>query len=114
MLIFLFSLYQYPIIFFYSHFCKIQDKSEDFYRQFQLIVCGLDSVPARRWINGMLLSMVQYEDKTIVPGTNIPMIDGGTEGMLNDMCSIRESGQFIIYNFKMINICNYLFSFYSI
>ncbi|XP_004346728.2 ubiquitin-activating enzyme [Capsaspora owczarzaki ATCC 30864] len=63
------------------HFCKIQDKPEDFYRQFQLVVCGLDSIPARRWINALLVSLVQYnDDKEIVPGTMIPMIDGGTEG----------------------------------
>ncbi|CAB4000133.1 NEDD8-activating enzyme E1 catalytic subunit isoform X2 [Paramuricea clavata] len=37
------------------HFCKIQDKDDDFYRGFHIIVCGLDSVMARRWINGMLV-----------------------------------------------------------
>src|ERR1700761_5684013 len=33
------------------HNCKIQDKDEDFYMQFNIIVCGLDSIEARRWIN---------------------------------------------------------------
>ncbi len=40
------------------HFCKIQDKDEDWYRQFQLIICGLDSIDARRWINSTLANMV--------------------------------------------------------
>lgn len=26
------------------------------------MVCGLDSIVARRWINGMLLSLLCYED----------------------------------------------------
>ncbi|KFB44439.1 hypothetical protein ZHAS_00012224 [Anopheles sinensis] len=44
------------------HFCKIQDFDSSFYRQFHIIVCGLDSIVARRWINGMLISMVEYEE----------------------------------------------------
>ncbi|CAL4062734.1 unnamed protein product, partial [Meganyctiphanes norvegica] len=44
------------------YYKKIQDFDEDFYRSFHLVVCGLDSIVARRWINGMLLSMLNYED----------------------------------------------------
>lgn len=63
------------------HFCKIQDYDDSFYRKFHMIVCGLDSIVARRWINGMLISMLNYEDdKTLDPTSLIPMIDGGTEG----------------------------------
>uniref|UniRef100_A0A914XMC3 NEDD8-activating enzyme E1 catalytic subunit n=1 Tax=Plectus sambesii TaxID=2011161 RepID=A0A914XMC3_9BILA len=39
-----------------AHNCKIQDKNDDFYRSFNLIVCGLDSIVARRWLNGMIVS----------------------------------------------------------
>ncbi len=63
------------------HFCKIQDYDESFYRQFHIVVCGLDSIVARRWINALLVSMVQFEDDgTVDQSTLIPMIDGGTEG----------------------------------
>jgi len=63
------------------HFKKIQDFDESFYQQFRLIVCGLDSIVARRWINGMLLSMLRYEeDGTLDTSSIVPMIDGGTEG----------------------------------
>ncbi|KAH8275385.1 nedd8-activating enzyme E1 catalytic subunit [Drosophila bipectinata] len=63
------------------HFKKIQDFDETFYQQFNIIVCGLDSIVARRWINGMLLSMLRYEDDGSLDTTSIiPMIDGGTEG----------------------------------
>ncbi|XP_016957581.1 nedd8-activating enzyme E1 catalytic subunit [Drosophila biarmipes] len=63
------------------HFKKIQDFDESFYKQFRLIVCGLDSIVARRWINGMLLSMLRYEeDGTLDTSSIVPMIDGGTEG----------------------------------
>lgn len=44
------------------HYCKIQDFDESFYRQFHAIVCGLDSIVARRWINGMILSLLNYEE----------------------------------------------------
>ncbi|XP_059475950.1 NEDD8-activating enzyme E1 catalytic subunit isoform X2 [Neocloeon triangulifer] len=64
------------------HFCKIQDKDEDFYRQFHVVVCGLDSVPARRWINGMLFSLLEYDDDDNTNlNTMIPLVDGGTEGL---------------------------------
>uniref|UniRef100_A0A8D3E2U1 NEDD8-activating enzyme E1 catalytic subunit n=1 Tax=Scophthalmus maximus TaxID=52904 RepID=A0A8D3E2U1_SCOMX len=48
--------------------------------KFHIIVCGLDSVVARRWMNGMLLSLLVYEDGILDPGSIIPLIDGGTEG----------------------------------
>lgn len=64
-----------------SHFCKIQDYDESFYQSFHIIVSGLDSIVARRWINGMLLSMLRYgEDGTLDTSSVTPLIDGGTEG----------------------------------
>ncbi|XP_069499903.1 NEDD8-activating enzyme E1 catalytic subunit isoform X1 [Ambystoma mexicanum] len=62
------------------HFKKIQDFDDTFYRQFHIIVCGLDSIIARRWINGMLMSLLNYEDGALDPSSIIPLIDGGTEG----------------------------------
>lgn len=56
---------------------KIQDKDEDYYMQFAMIVCGLDSIEARRWINAMLVGMVDMEN----PDSLKPLIDGGTEGL---------------------------------
>ncbi|EOO04337.1 putative nedd8-activating enzyme e1 catalytic subunit protein [Phaeoacremonium minimum UCRPA7] len=58
------------------HNCRIQDYDEDFYMQFQMVVCGLDSIEARRWINATLVNMVDMEN----PDSLKPMIDGGTEG----------------------------------
>ena len=44
--------------------------------QFQMVICGLDSIEARRWINATLVSMVDMEN----PESLKPLIDGGTEG----------------------------------
>lgn len=57
------------------HFCKIQDKSPDFYRQFTVVLCGLDNVESRRWINALLVGFVDENLNGL-----IPMVDGGTEG----------------------------------
>ncbi|XP_019851860.1 PREDICTED: NEDD8-activating enzyme E1 catalytic subunit-like isoform X2 [Amphimedon queenslandica] len=63
------------------HFAKIQDFPPDFYKKFHIIVCGLDSVVARRWINGMVLSLLQYDNNDqLDPSSIIPLVDGGTEG----------------------------------
>lgn len=45
--------------------------------QFKIIICGLDSIEARRWINSTLIGMVDPEE----PESLKPLIDGGTEGM---------------------------------
>ncbi|CAH7667267.1 hypothetical protein PPACK8108_LOCUS1671, partial [Phakopsora pachyrhizi] len=58
------------------HHCKIQDKEDSFYLSFNIIICGLDSVQARRWINSTLFNLFDQDD----PKTMIPLIDGGTEG----------------------------------
>ena len=44
--------------------------------QFNLVICGLDSVEARRWINATLVNLVDSEN----PESLKPLIDGGTEG----------------------------------
>ncbi|KAF9053830.1 hypothetical protein BDZ89DRAFT_1056385 [Hymenopellis radicata] len=58
------------------YFGKIQDKDDDYYMQFSLVICGLDSVEARRWMNATLVNLVDPEN----PESMKPMIDGGTEG----------------------------------
>ncbi|KAL9105707.1 MAG: hypothetical protein Q9227_009147 [Pyrenula ochraceoflavens] len=58
------------------HVGKIQDFDESFYMQFLLVICGLDSIEARRWINATLVSMVDPDDTDSLK----PLIDGGTEG----------------------------------
>lgn len=63
------------------HTCKIQDKSDDFYRQFKLVISGLDNIDARRYLNSTLVGLVQTDDGgDIVPESVIPWVDGGTEG----------------------------------
>lgn len=60
------------------HNNRIQDFDESFYQQFQLVICGLDSIEARRWMNAMLVSIA--EDAGDDPDGIKPLIDGGTEG----------------------------------
>ncbi|KKA27529.1 hypothetical protein TD95_001807 [Thielaviopsis punctulata] len=59
------------------HNCRIQDLDMDFYKQFTLVICGLDSIEARRWMNAMLVSIAAEGDG---PESLKPLIDGGTEG----------------------------------
>jgi len=59
----------------------MQEKNKEWYEKFNIIICGLDSVPARRWINSTLFSMLGYDEEgKIDTDTIIPMIDAGTEG----------------------------------
>ncbi|TNY22348.1 NEDD8 activating enzyme [Rhodotorula diobovata] len=55
---------------------KIQDRDDDYYMQFNLVICGLDSVDARRWISATLVNLVDADN----PDSLKPLIDGGTEG----------------------------------
>jgi ubiquitin-activating enzyme E1 C len=63
------------------HVGKIQDKDISFYRQFQVVVSGLDNIEARRWLNSLLVDMVELaEDDELDPESVISLVDGGTEG----------------------------------
>lgn len=55
---------------------KIQEKDEEYYMQFKIVICGLDSIEARRWINATLVGMVDQGNLESLK----PLIDGGTEG----------------------------------
>ena len=64
-----------------AHTQPIQDFDEDFYRQFQIVIAGLDNIEARRWINSMLHSLVELDQGgNPDPASQRPLIDGGTEG----------------------------------
>lgn len=62
------------------YYGKIQDHDEAYYKSFNMIITGLDSVEARRWINATLVGMVDEDD----PESLKPLIDGGTEGAFWD------------------------------
>lgn len=70
------------------YYGKIQDKDEDYYMQFNIVICGLDSVEARRWINATLVKMVDEEN----PESLKPLIDGGTEGGCCQVAFLRCIG----------------------
>jgi ubiquitin-activating enzyme E1 C len=58
------------------YYGKIQDKDDEYYMQFNIVVCGLDSVDARRWMSATLVNLVDPD----IPESFKPLIDGGTEG----------------------------------
>ncbi|KAI9788968.1 MAG: hypothetical protein M1816_006426 [Peltula sp. TS41687] len=58
------------------YYGAIQDKDDEYYMQFKMVICGLDSIEARRWINATLVGLVNPEDMESLK----PLIDGGTEG----------------------------------
>lgn len=71
----------FVIAIFCRYYSRIEDHDEDFYSSFHIIVCGLDSIVARRWLNNMVFSLLRYDDDGAVePDSVIPIVDGGTEG----------------------------------
>jgi len=74
-----------------GHHAKIQDMPDSFYQQFHIIISGLDSIDARRWINETLVTFVgkedgsdDWDDESI-----IPLIDGATEGLMGNVAMYR-------------------------
>lgn len=64
-----------------AHVGMIQDKPLEFYRDFHVIVLGLDSIEARRYMNSVACSFLEYHDDGSPDVSTIkPMVDGGTEG----------------------------------
>lgn len=71
------------------YFGKIQDMDDEFYQQFNIVISGLDSIEARRWINAKLVQLVEVdEDGDMDHSTIIPFIDGGTEGFKGQVRNI--------------------------
>jgi ubiquitin-activating enzyme E1 C len=64
--------------------------------QFNLVICGLDSVEARRWINATLVNLVDPK----VPESLKPLIDGGTEGSARRHVPLDTSINVDILGFK--------------
>ncbi|PIA19225.1 hypothetical protein COEREDRAFT_37834 [Coemansia reversa NRRL 1564] len=64
-----------------AHYKRIQDMPEEFYLGLSLIVCGLDSIDARRWINAYIHELA---DRHGMEGFK-PIVDGGTEGLKGNM-----------------------------
>uniref|UniRef100_A0A915DC66 NEDD8-activating enzyme E1 catalytic subunit n=1 Tax=Ditylenchus dipsaci TaxID=166011 RepID=A0A915DC66_9BILA len=78
------------------HNCKIQEKDVEFYRKFSLIICGLDSISARRWLNALVCGLVQFENGVPDHSTMVPMIDGGTEGFKGNSRSFCLSSLLVL------------------
>ncbi|ETW04285.1 hypothetical protein H310_04606 [Aphanomyces invadans] len=63
------------------HYCNLKTLDTSFYSEFKLVISGLDNIDARRYVNSVLVSIVEFDDDgDIDPSTVIPFIDGGTEG----------------------------------
>ncbi|KAL3150768.1 hypothetical protein ABBQ32_000541 [Trebouxia sp. C0010 RCD-2024] len=63
------------------HFCRIEEKPIEFYEEFHVIILGLDSLEARRYMNQVACSLLAYDtDGKPDLSTIKPLVDGGTEG----------------------------------
>ena len=72
---------KYPDITIKFSCCKIQELSDDFFKQFDIVIGGLDNVKARTFINQKVHDLVEFDENgKLKPETVIPFIDGGTEG----------------------------------
>ena len=77
------------------HFCTIQGMPIEWYQLFDLVICGLDSVEARRWMNATL--------HAFLPERIIPMIDGGTEGF-RGQARVIIPGQSLCYECTLFTV----------
>lgn len=65
-----------------AHHAKIQDFDARFYGRFNIVICGLDSIEARRWINKTMVDLLRHDRMgNLDTSSVIPLIDGGTEGL---------------------------------
>lgn len=45
------------------HVCTLQSLPPEFYKQFKLVIGGLDNIAARRWMNTLLASFVEVDEE---------------------------------------------------
>ena len=61
---------------------KIQDMDDAFYDRFGIIIAGLDNIPARRWLNSTVYSLLRRDSEGSIDPSSIRfLLDGGTEGL---------------------------------
>ena len=78
------------------HNCRIQSFDVPFFKQFKVVISGLDNIEARRWLNSLLVSMVEFDaDGDPDPATIIPLVDGGKKPLFVFL---------VIY--KLLFLCN--------
>jgi len=66
-----------------SFTCPIQDFSLEKLSEYFLVVTALDNIEARRWVNRSLFDLLTYdEDGNANVESMIPLVDGGSEGLL--------------------------------
>uniref|UniRef100_A0A7S0GL90 NEDD8-activating enzyme E1 catalytic subunit n=1 Tax=Amorphochlora amoebiformis TaxID=1561963 RepID=A0A7S0GL90_9EUKA len=79
---------------------KIQEFGDEFYKQFSIVIAGLDNVNARLFLNTKLYSLVKTdEDGDPQLDTIIPLVDGGTEGF-------KGQARFFLYPFTSCFECS--------
>ena len=65
-----------------GHHARLQDLPLSFYARFGLVLAGLDSLVARRWLNDALLQLARCDaGGALDPRSVVPWIDGGVEGL---------------------------------
>lgn len=63
------------------HHARIEDMPLDFYQEFTVIILGLDSLEARRYMNSIACSLLEFDEEGNPDMSTIkPLVDGGTEG----------------------------------
>jgi ubiquitin-activating enzyme E1 C len=92
------------------HKAKIQEFDIDFYKTFKVIVCGLDNVEARRWLNALVVSIAQVDvDGDLDPDTVIPIVDGQARVVIPKITSCLECSMELFtpqVNFQICTISN--------
>lgn len=74
-----------------GYHAAIQDMPLDFFRSFHVIVSGLDSVEARRWLNSCIFHIARPVGLESARNASYApvLIDGGTEGLAGQARTIR-------------------------
>ncbi|KAG1660704.1 hypothetical protein FOA52_014323 [Chlamydomonas sp. UWO 241] len=63
------------------HNGRIEEKPASWYQQFAVIILGLDSLEARRYMNSVVCSFLEFDEAGAPDMSTIkPVVDGGTEG----------------------------------
>lgn len=74
-----------------AHHARIEDMPASFYRQFQVVVLGLDSLEARAYLNSLLCGFLEYteidddDDDNDIDKSSDHEMDGNTSNNANSM-----------------------------
>ena len=86
------------------HHGRIEDKEDDWYRQFDIIALGLDSLEARAYINAVCCGFLEYDEEGNVNPSTIKPLRGRRHGGIQGTREGHRAGHDAVFQLYVVAV----------